>query len=64
VDVRHAEEPDVTAEKAVPVRIPGWSREREGSLPEGLELHHAGQMIQRVVEEGGVSRIDLHLPRR
>ena len=62
VDMRHAEESDVAAEEAVLVRITGRSGKREGSLPEGLELHHAGQMIQWVVEEGGVSRIDLHLP--
>ena len=46
----------------MPVRITGRGGEREGSLTEGLELHHAGQMIQRVIEEGGVSRIDLHVP--
>jgi len=62
VDLSHAQEPDVTAEEAVPVRITGRGGEREGSLTEGLELHHAGQMIQWVVEEGGMSRIDLHLP--
>ena len=62
VDLRHAQEPDVTAEEAVPVRITGRSGEREGSLTEGLELDHARQMIQRVVEEGGVRGIDLHVP--
>jgi hypothetical protein len=44
------------------VRITGRSGEGEGSLTEGLELHHARQMIQRVVEEGGVGRVDLDLP--
>jgi len=64
VDMRHAEEPDVTAEEPVPVRITRRRRERKGSLTERLELDHARQMIQRVVEESGVGWIDLHLPGR
>ena len=62
VDLSHAQEPDVTAEEAVPVRITGRGGEREGSLTEGLELHHARQVIQRVVEESRVVGIDLDPP--
>ena len=55
----HAKEPDVTPEEPVPVRATRRRGEREGSLTEGLELHHARQMIQRVVEESRVVGIDL-----
>src|SRR5260370_37988476 len=58
----HAKESDVTPEEPVPVRATRRRGEREGSLTEGLELHHARQMIQRVVEEGGEVGIDLHPP--
>ena len=58
----HAKESDVTPEEPMPVRATRRRGEREGSLTEGLELHHARQMIQRVVEESGVVGIDLHPP--
>ena len=62
VDMGHTEEPDLAADESLPVRGTHGRGERKCSLSEGLELHHAGQMIQRVVEESGVGRIDLHLP--
>ena len=58
----HANESDVTPEEPVPVRATRRRGEREGSLTEGLELHHARQMIQRVVEESRVVGIDLDPP--